>query len=377
MDLHKLFIKRLDDLHLSINSGDEYNVICASGIIRQLFLDGGASLVDQVNLEYKEKLNFRVIEPKFSKKDSPYPNEIVCAFCEFDPRRSTNANNIIDLKQDSFLSLKVGRSHGVYYSIKDIIKFAANSAGGVHKEKSGNKKDIDLILEELQKQYPFPDKNILLLQLRSIGRIILEGLRPLRDTVLKLERFKGEPGLSIHIVITLHPIEGEKELYILDVGVEENKDRLSIYLDGRQELCFRLIDKFGQAQTVRAGSHDCAFNFGTASYLAFDMAFHKEEVLLQIDMGGWSMVKIIPSERIGLKPENTFYVLGSDVKGASQTHMNLWEMCIASCHPTEQQSEKLIRYYDDKMQQGYTVSLFAKGNQFMHSNNHPNFTKTN
>ena len=376
MELEKLFIKSLDDLHISINSNDEYEVVRASGIIRQLFLDGGISLVDQINSKHKAKLYFHVIEPQFPSIDSAPKPEILCAFNNFDPRLSTNANAIVKLKQSSFLGLSIGRVHGDYYSVKQLIKFAANVVGGAHKEKQENKKEIDLILEELLKQYPVLDRSILLIQLRSIGRIILEGLRPLRDKVLNLDKFKGAPGLSIHIVITLHPMKGEQELYILDVGVEENKDRLSVFLDSRQELCFRLIDKFGRAQTVRAGSHDCAFNYGIPTYLAFDMAFHKEEVLLQIDIGGWSMVKIFPRKQISIKTKKPFFVLGSDVKGKSHTHMDLWEMCIASCHPTEQQSKDLNRYFEHRIQNDYyKKSMYAKGHQFMHSRNHPNFQK--
>jgi hypothetical protein len=262
----ELFIRSLDDLHLSINSGDEYEVLRASGIIRQLFLDDHP-LVNQVNRNYKLKLQFSVIQPSIPAIDGIPEPDVWCAVDSIDPRRSPQLSPSTDLNRDLFLGLLIGRVEGEDYSVKDIIRFAANVAGGIH---SGSPKSAkDEALGKIKKLYIFSELSVLLQHLRSIGRIILETLRPLRDKVLNLEKFQDAPGLSFHMALTLLPGEKEKELFILDVGVEEQKDRLSIYLDTHQELCFRLIDSSGHSNIIKAGSHDCAFNFGKPTYLTF------------------------------------------------------------------------------------------------------------
>lgn len=289
----EVFIRSLDDLHLSINSGDKYEVLQASAIIRKLFLDGDP-LVDQINRNHKLKLQFSVIKPIDFRIDGIPEPDVWCAVDSIDPRRSPQLDPSTHLNRDPFLGLPIGRVQGEDYSVKDIISFVANVAGGVHAGSPKNAKDE--ALNKLKELYFFSELSILLQHLRSIGRIILEALRPLRDKVLNLERFQDAPGLSFHMALTLLPGEKEKELFILDVGIEEQKDRLSIYLDTRQELCFRLIDSSGHLNIIRAGSHDCAFNFGRPTYLTFQVAFKEEEVLLNLDTGGWSMVNIFPKK---------------------------------------------------------------------------------
>lgn len=373
MNSDNLFLRSLDDLHLSINSGDEYEVLRAAGILRQLFLDGSASLVDKVNRNHKLQLRFRVNKPSFScVADVPKP-DVWSAVDSIDPRRSLNLNTATDLKRDAFLRLCLGRVQGQDYLVVDIIKFTANVAGGIH---AGSPKDAkEKALEKLRGLYVFSELNILLMHLRSIGRIVLEALHPLRDRVLNLSRFQNSPGLSFHMALTLLPGAAEQDLFILDIGIDEKRDRLSIYLDTRQELCFRLIDHSGRSHIVRAGSHDCAFRYGSPSYLSFQIAFSDQEVLLHLDTGGWSMAKIHTRGQIILDPAKVSYVLGSDVTGHALTHMSVMEWCVYSRYLEEQESEKLRNYFENIIQQDPKGSVYFEGNQFLHSHDHPNFVK--
>ncbi|MCH7501313.1 MAG: hypothetical protein IH886_15165 [Nitrospinae bacterium] len=366
----ELFIRSLDDLHLSINSGDEYDVLQASAIIRKLFLDGDP-LVDQINRNHKLKLQFSVIQPIDFRIDGIPEPDVWCAVDSIDPRRSPQLNPSTDLNRDPFLGLLIGRVQGEDYSVKDIISFVANVAGGVHAGSPKNAKDE--ALNKLKELYIFSDLSILLQHLRSIGRIILEALRPLRDKALNLERFQDSPGLSLHLVATLLPGEKGKELFIVDIGIEEQKDRLSIYLNKQQELCFRLIDSSGNPNVIIAGSHDCAFNFGEPTYLAFQVAFREKEVLMNLDFGGWSMVKIFPREQISLDPDKLFYVLGSDVTGQAHTHMHLMYWLGYAHYLKEEGSEYLRSHFEGQIRQGFQKSIYFKENEFLYSKDHPNF----
>jgi hypothetical protein len=61
MRTNVLFLSTLDDLEKSISSNDDYTLLCASKLIRQLFLDGANSLVDKVNKNYKLKLKLKLL----------------------------------------------------------------------------------------------------------------------------------------------------------------------------------------------------------------------------------------------------------------------------------------------------------------------------
>ena len=58
-DAEHFFIEALDDLHRSIRSKDDYEVIRAAAIIRQLFLDD-PDLAHVVNRNYHHKLRFEI-----------------------------------------------------------------------------------------------------------------------------------------------------------------------------------------------------------------------------------------------------------------------------------------------------------------------------
>lgn len=371
MNFDKLFLKSLNDLHLSINSGDEYKVLCASGIIRKLLVDGGR-LVDQVNRDHKLKIKFRVIPPNFQSIQGVPEPHMWCMVDSIDPRRSPEKNAITELINiDKFLGLTIGRVDEHKYTVKNIIEFAANVAGAVHYRSPEGK--LEEAINELRKFHIFSDINVLLQHLRSIGRIILEGLRPLRNKILGLERFQGAHGLSFYMALTLFPTDEQEDLFILDIGDHKYKDRLSIYLDVYQELCFRIIDSSGKRQILKAGAHGCAFNFGKASCLVFQVAFLEREILLYLDSGGWSMVKTVPRSKMSLDPDKLHFVLGSDVMGKAKTHMSIMELCVYSRISREQESEELKAYFESKIQRGYESSVYFQGNKFLHSKNHPNF----
>lgn len=207
-----LLLRRLDELHRLINSSDGYDVLKASATIRQLFLDGGKSLVDKVNKSYKRKYKFKVV-------DHPIPNipnvpkpEFWCVVDSIDPRRAPFKFNYVTKNRDDFFSTILGIVHGKEYTISDVIKYVANVMGGVH---SGKAMTVaDKALEHLAQIYLLPDLNVPLLHIRAVGRIVLETLRGTKEDILDMKRFVGEQGLSMHVATRLHPIgEKKKKLY--------------------------------------------------------------------------------------------------------------------------------------------------------------------
>ncbi len=371
MNVETLFTRSLDDLHLSINSADEYEVLRSAGIIRQLFLDGAGSLVDQVNRKHRLRLVFEIIEPKRPLiAGLPVP-ELWCALDSIDPRRMPSSAESVNKSRDEFFAMTIGSVKGTDYTVSETVKFIANVLGGVH---VGFPTDVkENALNEIAKVYIFANISILLQHLRSIGRIVLQTLKPLRHKVLGLERFEDAPGISIHMALSLLRHEPEKELYILDIGEERDRNRLSIYVDTRQDLTFRVMDSYKHRTIVRAGREDCAYRYGVPEYFAFEAGILSDEVLLSIEAGGWSFASILQHRDIGLNSESMCFVLGSDVNGVAETHMSLMEQCVYTrCLKADERIE-LRGYFANKIRQGYKANAYFKGHQFLHSKGHPNF----
>lgn len=372
MDLERLLIRSLDDLHRSINSKDEYEVLRAAAIIRQLFLDGDKSLFVKVNRKYRRKLAFEVVDQKPPNVLGVPQPEIWCAIDTLDPRKVSRRYPRITKNRKQFFQTVVAIVGGHEYTIRDLVKFVANVMGGVH---AGEPQDAkEEVLAKLGELYLFSNLSVPLLYVRSIGRIILESLRETKYEVLGLKRFENAPGLSIHLVVALLPMPDEKENYILDIGTQEDRDRLSIFLDSRGELTLRFIDTNRSRHVVRAGKADCAYTYNESTYLTFDVAFGQQETLLRMEAGGWYYTHIVPSAQTKLSPQRLSFVLGSNVDGTAETNMELMEQSVYSRCLEEAERAQLRKYFDDNIDRGYETRVVFSGNSYMYSSRHPNFT---
>lgn len=367
---HKvLFIRTIDDLHRSINSNDEYEVLRASALIRQLFLDGDKSLVDRISRNYRHKLEFEVVE--HTPPNIPGLNFNIWAVVDgIDPRATPPHFLRVKKKRDGFFSMIVAIVDGHEYSVREIVKFVANVMGGVHSGSLRDEKETNL--EQLKELRFFSNISIALLFIKSIGRIILESLKPLQYEILDINRFEDKAGLSIHFALVLFPMP-DKENFILDVGTEERRNRASIFLDYNGELCFRFLDANGRRYLIQAGSADFAYRYGEPTYLNFQIGIHENETFLSIEAGGWRYFHIAPRSISQEGFEQLHYVLGSNVLGKAETNMAMMEQCVFSRILKLEEQAKLRKYFEERINSGYKASIRFEGNKFLHSQDHPNF----
>src|SRR6266511_3684616 len=198
-----LFVRTIEDLHRSINSNDEYEVLRASALIRQLFLDGSNSIVDRINRKYRHKLEFEVIE--HTPPNIPGLNFNIWAVIDgIDPRVTPLHFPRVKKKRDSFFGMTVAIIDGHEYSIRELVQFVANVMGGVHSGSSHDEKEANL--DRLKELYVFSNVSMALLFIKSVGRIILESLKSLQYEILGISKFESKVGLSIHFALVLFPL---------------------------------------------------------------------------------------------------------------------------------------------------------------------------
>lgn len=369
MNDKELFVRTIEDLHRSINSNDEYEVLRASALIRQLFFDGSKSLVDKVNRQHKHKFEFEVIEhtpPNISGLNF----NIWAVIDGIDPRVTPLHLPRVKKNRDSFFGMTVAIIDGHEYSIKDLVRFVANVMGGVHLGHIENEKHANL--DRLKELYIFSDVNLALLFIRSIGRIILESLKSLQYEILGIGEFEGKFGLSIHFALSLYPLL-ERENFILDIGIEELRNRVSIFIHYNGKLCCRFLDSNGRRYLVEAGSADIAYRYGHPTYLSFQIAVQENKVFLSIEAGGWRHFHI-SSNTISQEGFKQFhYVIGSNVFGNAETNMAIMEQCVFSKILKLEEQAKLREYFEENIVSGYEAGARFEGNKFLPSQHHPNF----
>lgn len=370
MNDEKLFIHTLNDLYKSINSNNEYEVLRVSGLIRQLFLDGGSSLFDRVNRNYRLKLNFEIAEYNSPKNFLPTPL-ISASFTELEPKEAPSHWVRKKLNRDKFFSYVIAEVEEHKYSIRELVKFAANIMGGIHS--SDASEDKDKSLEKLRGIYIFSNINIALLFIKAVGKNILETLIPLRNKVLGIERFENAKGLSIFFGLVLLPLSN-KENFIYDIGIEESRNRVSIFLNADGDLRLRYINNIGRQYLLNAGSF--GYNYGQRTFLSFQLSFNESELFLCIEDNEWQHIQIRPitSSEFSKKSLDEFnWVIGSNVFGKAETHMELIQSLVYSRilsldEQTEVKTEVKKDFYNNEL-----TRLYCKGNQFYYNSTNPNF----
>jgi hypothetical protein len=181
VDADQLFIHTLRDLQQRTVSTDEYVVLRAAGLLRQLLLDR-ERLMDQVNRPHRLDIRFQIsgISPyeKLIYEEAPIFRALEDAL---DPK-SPLAHKPFDATRDEFLKRRIMRFGGNWITIRDVIDQLANVEGAVH---SGKAKDArQKTIQATGKFYSRAGLPGVVSHVRLIGRITVQGLSPLRDAVI-------------------------------------------------------------------------------------------------------------------------------------------------------------------------------------------------
>lgn len=359
-----LFVETLDNLHRAIYGSDEYELLRASALVRQLFLDGPKSLVDQANRTHRKKLTFRVVDcPPPSIPGLPLP--ALWWNNSMNPHVAPPGLSPLRVTRDKFFRMVIASVDEHTFTVRDIVDSLAHHAGGVHLGAAKKPQDQALLRLELWAEPRTVD--LRLATLRSIGLVILATLRELKHAVLSLDRFENAPGISAHMAVTVLPMPGGKETYLLDVGVEEERNRISIFLDSHGELCVRVFDGRGRAHVVRAGASACAYRFGQPTYLTCEIGTKEHEILVYVAFGTWDFCKLFASEDGPVWQGKLPHVLGSCVKGKAETRMQMFESCIYDRVLSVLEKERVRAYFEERLARGYDRYVSFGGDEFLHS----------
>jgi hypothetical protein len=310
MSAEELFVRRFDDLVLGLKARDDYEVVKVGAILRQLLLDD-TPLIHNVNRQHRLKLRFIVND--IWSKELPIQPDVHFVASGLDPSMLALASGTKSISLDQFLGLEILKSKTNKFTVRELIKYAANKAGGVHHGDTLDSKEAEL-LRTLEKVGAL-GFSAMTLGLRSISRITLTTLAPLRRAIVKLPpslalaahykvnregsiHFAGKqfletdnynlesaPGFSWNGVlrVTNQPRSGKRIIY--EVGrwpQTRSSPRFTIYLNDKREIgCAARLDSKKILDVIAPGSN--AFpTFDHFIYLSCELCLDDERATLSL-----------------------------------------------------------------------------------------------
>ncbi|MEU4523118.1 hypothetical protein AB0F52_30965 [Amycolatopsis sp. NPDC024027] len=186
MNRKRLFVSALEELDGLVRKGQsnisDYELLRISALLRQLILDA-QPLYAQINREYRVSVTFRSSYPaSMTDQDLPEP--------PFEGLDSPLPIGTKTLSRDDFLRRHAGYTRPHSFTVKDLILYGANVAGGVH---AGSPKSPEhATLHDTAEVLVFFGKEPALLELLGIGQVVLRSLSPLYGLV-KAETSRETP----------------------------------------------------------------------------------------------------------------------------------------------------------------------------------------
>ncbi|HEY9169414.1 MAG TPA: hypothetical protein VIN72_08000 [Lutibacter sp.] len=129
------FLNILNDLRNKIDQPTNYNNKKSAGLLRQLLLDDHP-LIDQVNREYKLKINFKV-----RKLEQAEPGIGKMIMEGISPMENEDESNLEIINRKEFLNKRCLILHEQIYTVYDVIMINSNVRGGIHSGKPKSEKE--------------------------------------------------------------------------------------------------------------------------------------------------------------------------------------------------------------------------------------------
>jgi hypothetical protein len=179
MESSDLLLATLSELERYIANGDDYSMLRASALLRQLLLDRHP-LVHQVNRAHHLKLRFTVCGRAHRERVLRMEPVFYSALGGIH-RSGSLGQHQEEISLDEFLATPVLKIYEQLVTVGDLISISANVLGGVHK--GDPKTEKELAVAEFTRVASGNGPTISAAQLKPITLIALEALQPIRQRV--------------------------------------------------------------------------------------------------------------------------------------------------------------------------------------------------
>lgn len=176
---HRHFLDTVRDLDIKAsNPNDKYGLKRASGLLRELIVDG-LPLVVLANRDFGFKLQFEIVEPLPVRGLAG----VMVNANPVDPGRHLGAP-VTMVDRDALLASPVVASDSNRNAtIRDVISEFANKRGGVHHDALDG--DENSTLTEYERTFQSANSDVALAALAEVASVVLRGLAPLVNAILR------------------------------------------------------------------------------------------------------------------------------------------------------------------------------------------------
>jgi len=179
MNSDQLLVATLSELKRYVEVGDDYTMLRAAALLRQLLMDE-SPLVHQVNRAHRLKLRFLVCGRRYAEvvlADGPIFYSALAGI----HRSGTTGHQAEMLPLGEFLAAKVLKLGPCTLTIADLISISANVLGGVHKGPPNTQKEQ--ALEQFNQVVTAFGHPISAAQMKPVVLVVLDALEPLANAV--------------------------------------------------------------------------------------------------------------------------------------------------------------------------------------------------
>lgn len=124
-------------------------------------------------------------------------------------------------------------------------------------------------------------------------------------------------GYSINLMVTIYKKIYNGQAYVLDIGNYLNKERLSLYINKSNELCFRVIDGNEEIRTITVSSSTGYFSFNRLMFITCEYGEKDNKSFQRILINGKEVEKYSYSSNLHLakKIKLVGSTIGADLRG--------------------------------------------------------------
>jgi len=206
------------------------------------------------------------------------------------------------------------------------------------------KKDLD----PLAKQTDIEDIKQQLLQIESeLNRNLINA-----DTV-------EYSGYSVSLMATIYNRIYDRQAYIFDIGNDINKERLSLYINKSDELCFRIIDSNEEIRTISVNSSTGYFRFNKLMFITCEYGEKDNKSFQRILINGKEVEKYLYSSNLQLakKIKLVGSTIGADLRGNNCSNILLKTNSIAHSTFTQKQVISFMDIVKWYLKEGEKIEL--------------------
>lgn len=164
-----------------------------------------------------------------------------------------------------------------------------------------------------------------------------------------VEDYEKMEGVSIWMVVKPDEVSRGGRKFIIDIGQVE-KSRLSIYLDEKNDLCFRIIDDYGEVHTAKLPRKKYVY-LDRFSLLTFEYGRSDQYSYVKIILDGKYEAKNAYDYKLDLSIDTSKWKdlkMGADLTGIDSGKFSISEFMLYHVTLNKDEKDKLYGYFMGK-----------------------------